>query len=158
MKINKSYLAVPILVGATAFSLTLLQQAIASSHKTSIKEVKQETRELAETLKDYSAEQRDKAIKETRKALDDIDKSIASLEDGIDRDWDKMNKAARREARQSLKELRRQRNKVAEWYGSMKNSSVEAWEHMKEGFSDAYGELYDAWKLSTEQFKSGNGE
>ena len=63
-----------------------------------------------------------------------------------------MNKAAREKARANLKALRKQRNEVAEWYGGLKASSADAWEHMKKGFSDAYKSLGDAWEKSAQEF------
>jgi hypothetical protein len=34
----------------------------------------------------------------------------------------------------------------------MKASSVDAWDHMKDGFSDAYKALADAWEKSEKEF------
>ena len=65
-----------------------------------------------------------------------------------------MNEAARKEARENLRALRKQQNQVAEWYGSMKTSSVDAWDHMKKGFSDAYKSLENAWEKSEKEFGS----
>jgi predicted RNase H-like nuclease (RuvC/YqgF family) len=120
--------------------------------QTSMEEVKKETQELIQTLKSYSAEQRDEAVQETREALEKLDKRIDALEKDIDRNWDEMDASAREQARESLKALRRQRIKLAEWYGSLKTSSMEAWEHMKKGFSEAYKALYDAWQKSEKEF------
>lgn len=80
------------------------------------------------------------------------DKRIDSLEARIDNNWDNMNKAAREKAHANLKALRKQRIKVAEWYGSLKSGSADVWEHMKKGFSDAYQALYDAWEKSEQAF------
>jgi len=63
-----------------------------SSEKTSIEEVKQETQDLIQTLKAYSADQRDEAIQETRSALKNLDKRIDALETRIDSNWDNMNR------------------------------------------------------------------
>jgi hypothetical protein len=98
--------------------------------------------------------QRDETIHKNKSALDDLDKRIDELEASIDKSWDKMNKAARENARASLKELRKQRIQVAEWYGSMKNSAGDAWKHMEKGFSDAYKSLLDAWEKSEKEFRS----
>jgi hypothetical protein len=125
-----------------------------SSDKTSIKEVKQEAQDLIRTLKAYSADQRDEAIHKTKAVLDNLDRRIDALETRIDNNWDNMNKAARKKARSSLRALRKQRTKVAEWYGSMQSSSTDAWEHMKKGFSDAYQSLYDAWEKSVKEFSA----
>jgi hypothetical protein len=72
----------------------------------------------------------------------------------VDKNWGKMNEAARKEARENLRALRKQRNQVAEWYGSMKTSSADAWGHIKTGFFDAYKALEDVWKKSEKEFGS----
>ena len=117
-------------------------------------EIKQETQELIQALSSYSAAQRDEAIQKSKSALKKLDSRIDELEARIDDNWDKMNTAARQKARDSLRALRKQRIRVAEWYGSLKNSTVNAWDHMKEGFSDAYKVLSDAWEKSEKEFGS----
>ena len=133
---------------------TSLCYAGPSSDNGSIGEVKREARDFIHALKAYSADQRDEALRKAKAALDDLDQRIDVLERRIDDNWDKMDKAARRHARDSMDALRKRRTQVAEWYGSLKNSSVDAWGHMKKGFSDAYKSLYDAWEKSEKEFGS----
>lgn len=121
---------------------------------TSIESVEQETQKLIQTLKAYSADRRDEAIKKAKTALDNLDKRIDALEISIDDNWNKMNKAARKNARTSLKSLRKQRIEVAEWYGRLTSSSNNAWGQMKTGFSDAYSAINSAWKKAKEEFES----
>ena len=128
--------------------------AATSTDKTSTEEVKQETQNFLQTLKAYTADQKDEAIRKARTALDNLDKRIDALEARVDESWDKLNKDSRQKARDSLKALRKQRNQVAEWYGVLKSSTGSAWEHMKKGFSDAYKALGDAWEKSEKEFGS----
>lgn len=135
--------------------ITPLSHAETSSDKTPVAEVKQEApdfRHYLETLNAYTVEQRDEVIHKTKAALDDQDKRIDALEASVDENWDKMDIAARENVRASLKALHKQRIKVAEWYGSLKSSTDDAWEHMKKGFSDAYRDLNDAWEKSEKEF------
>ena len=134
--------------------ITPLCYAETSTDKTSIEEVKQETQDLLQTLDAYTADQKDEAIRKTKTALDKLDKRIDTLEAHVDESWDKMDKDARKKARDSLKALRKQRNKVAEWYGSLKSSTENAWEYIKKGFSDAYKALNDAWEKSENEIGS----
>jgi len=134
--------------------ITPICYAETSTDKTSIEEVKKETQDLLQTLNAYTVEQKEEAIRKTKKALDNLDKRIDSLQARIDRNWDLMDKAARDKARSNLNALRKERTQVAEWYGSLKNSTVEAWEHMKKGFSKAYKSLNDAWEKSVKEFRS----
>lgn len=129
-----------------------------SSDKTSVEEVKKETQELLQTLNAYTVEQKDEAVHRTKEALDDLDRRIDALERDVDESWEKMDKTAREKARASLKELRRQRTQLAQWYGSLKSSTGDAWEHMKKGFSDAYKDLNDAWEKSEKEFGADRSE
>ena len=155
MKFEKAGCCVSIFFLIILFGIAPLSHAETSSEKTSIEEVKQETQDLIQTIKAYTADQRDEAIQKTKSALENLDKRIDSLETRIDNSWDNMNKAAREKARANLKYLRKQRIKVAEWYGGLKSSSVDAWEHMKKGFSDAYEAFSDAWEKAEKEFGSG---
>jgi septal ring factor EnvC (AmiA/AmiB activator) len=138
----------------TVLGIIPLCYAEASSEKTPIEDIKNETQDLLTALKSYTSDQRDEAIQKTKSALEKIDKRIDTLETRIDNNWDNMNAAARKKARDSLKTLRKQRIKVAEWYGSLKRSSIDAWEHMKKGFSDAYEAFSDAWEKAEKEFGS----
>ena len=84
--------------------------------------------------------------------MDILDRRIDELETKIADDWDQMSGAAREKTRESLKTLRKKRNDVAEKYGSLKASSTSAWEEMKQGFSEAYQDLSDAWANSVNAF------
>jgi hypothetical protein len=121
--------------------------------KTTAKEVRQETVDAAEAIKNYTADKRDEAAVKARAALVALDARIEALEVRIDKNWDKMDKAARDQARSTLKALRKQRVEVAEWYGSLQNSTASAWEHMKKGFTDAYGSLRRAWEKAEREYR-----
>ncbi|MEA3470039.1 MAG: hypothetical protein U9R57_17685 [Thermodesulfobacteriota bacterium] len=86
--------------------------------------------------------------------MESLDKRIDDLEARIDQNWDNMNKAAREKARANLKNLQKQRVKLAEWYGSLKSDSGAAWEDLKKGFSDAYDSILDAWIKAEKEFES----
>lgn len=125
-----------------------------SDDQTSMADVRKQTQELLQTLKAYTADQRDEAVQKSKAALDDLDHRIDALDAQIHADWDKMDKAAREKARRNLDALREQRARVAEWYGKMKNSSGDAWEDMKKGFSDAYQSLDEAWEKAEKEYHS----
>lgn len=125
-----------------------------TNNDTSIEDVKKETQDMLQALGAYSADKRDEAVQKAKDGMNNLDKRIDALETRIDENWDKMSDAARREARENLQALRKQRNQVAEWYGSMKTSSAAAWDQMKEGFAAAYKDLTDAWEKSKKEFNT----
>lgn len=154
MKFKKTSYCALMFMLYTLNGIAPLCYAETARGKASIEEVKKETQDLIQAVKGYTAEQRYEAIQKTKAALDNLDKRIDALETRIDTDWDKLDNAAREKARASLRVLRKQRTQAAEWYGSLKNSSADAWGHIKKGFSDAYKALYDAWEKSEKEFGS----
>ena len=141
----KKTIAVMTLIMIVTLCFMPLSYTQASNDRTTIQDVKQEAQELIAKIKGYTADQRDEASNQTEEALKKLDDRIDALETDIYNSWDKMDKNAREEAQTGLKELRKQRIELAEWYGSLKNSSVSVWEQMKKGFSDAYQAIIDTW-------------
>lgn len=149
----KSHICALMLTGILVLGVTPLSYAQTGNANTSIDEVKKETQDLLQTIGSYTADKRDEAVQKAKEGLNKLDKRIDELEARTDKNWDKMKEATRKEARENLRVLRKQRNQVAEWYGSMKTSSADAWDHMKKGFSDAYKVLEDAWEKSEKEFR-----
>lgn len=142
-----------MLVAAFAFAPTGFAQT--SSDQTTLQDVKSETADVADAIKKYSASQKDKAVESAKAALNELDASIEELEATIEQKSGKMTQAAREKARKTMRDLRRQRTRVAEWYGGMKHSSKDAWEQVKEGFSESYGALTGAWDKARKEFADG---
>jgi TolA-binding protein len=126
-----------------------------SSGKTTKEEMKQEVVDAGHAIKDYSVQERDKAVEKVKTALDDMDARIDRLETKMQEKWNQMDQSARRKAEEALKELRRRRNQVAEWYGGLKYSSSKTWDHMKKGFSDSYDALRGTWEKTEKEWDSG---
>lgn len=146
----KRYISLAALVALLGLSTIAFADGHNSS--TSIEDVKKETKELLQTISSYGSDKKDEVLKKSKKSLEKLDSRIDELESKVDNNWDKMSKEARERARSNLKALRKQRNEVAQWYGSMKSSSAEAWEHVKKGFSDSYSVLEKAWEKAQNEF------
>jgi predicted PurR-regulated permease PerM len=143
------------LVSAT---ITIVPIALAQSAGNTVKasDIKKETQELISALEQYSVEQRDKALKETKQALEKLDSRIDDLESRVDDSWDKMNEESRQKIKSNLKDLHQQRNELAEWYGSLKTSSGDAWKQIKKGFSGAYQAVSQSWEKAKDEFDKTN--
>lgn len=124
--------------------------------KTTAGEVRQEAADTAEAIKNYTADKRDEAAKKAKAGLDALDARIKALEASIDKNWEKMSKAAREQARNTQSALHKQRVEAAEWYGGLKNSTAKSWEHMKKGFSDAYKSLKSASEKAEQEYNKGD--
>jgi hypothetical protein len=150
MKKNTTLLLITVAMLSTS---PLGHAAQHENDRSSANEAKQEVADAAEGIKDYSVAKRDEAVKKAKEALASLDARIDALQERIDDNWQNMSEAAREDARATLKALRQQRLLVAEWYGGLKNSSTEAWDHMKKGFSDAYQSLRGSWQKAEKEFE-----
>ena len=114
---------------------------------------KQEAGQAFKAIENYSAAQKDEAIKKMQVALADLDDRIDHMENRSAEKWRSMSEATRKKEQAALRELKRERIKVAEWYGSMKNSSAEAWEDTKKGFLKSTDALSDAFNKAEKQLQ-----
>ena len=85
-----------------------------------------------------------------------IDQRIDRLETRVADGWQTMDQATREKARASMRTLHQQRVEVAERYGSLESSSADAWNHMKQGVSEAVSSLQEAWENSEEELSASN--
>lgn len=153
------YRAMMKAITVLALSLALAvpsQAALSPGDEASIKQVKQETRDLLQSIKSYGAAQRDEAIQEIEIAIVRLDNRVDSLQSRIDNEWDDMTAPARKQARESLDTLQQQRVELAEWYGQLKGSSAAAWDEIRRGFSRAYSDINQAWEKALNEFSADN--
>ncbi|OPL17131.1 MAG: hypothetical protein AVO38_05895 [delta proteobacterium ML8_D] len=123
-----------------------------SEDGTTLKEVRQEVKEVVEAMENYSAAQRADALEKVRVAMNDMDSRIADLEARVEKNWEQMDQAARDKAGATLKSLKKKRNELAEWYGGLQYSSVNAWQHVKKGFLESYEALSRSYDKAVKEF------
>jgi peptidoglycan hydrolase CwlO-like protein len=153
---RKSTGTLTLIAVMTLLLFTLSAQSQSTSGTVTAQDVQKETKEMINALQQYTFDQRDQAVKEINQALKKLDGQIDELESRVDSNWDNMTKAARQKYRGDLKTLRQQRIELAERYGSFKNSSINAWEQMKKGFSNAYQSMSDSWKKAIDEYNTDN--
>lgn len=130
----------------------------AASENDDAQDVKQEWHDAIETLKDYSANQRDQAVSAAKKLLATIDERIDRLERRSEDQWSQLSQDARQQRETTLRALRREREDLSEWYGGMKHSSTDAWETVKQGFVKAYDTLSNSFSRASDEFDSENSD
>ena len=135
-----------IIMASTAFA------AQATPPNTTAQDVEKKVTDAVAAIKTYAIDQRDEALQKAKIVLDDIDARINDLESRLSQKWDQMDQAARQQAASNLAALRKDRNKVAEWYGGLKHGSSQAWEDVKTGFSKSSQDLQDAFKKAYDDF------
>lgn len=126
--------------------------APSSADETTMQDVRQEMQEAARAIKNYSVSQRDEAVKQVKSTLDKIDTQVDRLQERLDSKTAQMDQAARKKARATLRALRKQRNEVAKWYGSMQHGSSEAWQDIKAGFLKSYKVLQESFDKAQKEF------
>ena len=138
-KVNLVFITVVFFAMASVFSFA----AEPSADKTTSMEVKKKVADAADSIKKYSVNERDEALKKAKTVLDDLDARIDGLESQLNEKWDQMDQLARKKAIATLTALRKQRNEISEWYGGLKHSSRNAWEDVKKGFLTSCQKLRD---------------
>lgn len=123
----------------------------ASDETPSAAEVRQKLGSAVDAIKRYSADKRDEAAQKAKAALDVLDRRMDALETDIDRNWERMDAAARARSREAMRALQDERVEVAEWYGSFKSSTASAWEETRQGFVRAYESLQRDWENTERQ-------
>jgi len=140
MKLRTLFFSVCTLAAQVVLS-PLSMAAEPESSKVTAKDVSKKADDAARAVGKYTIQQRDEAIKSAKSALDDVDARMRALDRKVDREWDQMDQAARKKAREAQSALRRERDEVAEWYGGLKHGSAESWEDVKSGFVSSYQKL-----------------
>lgn len=159
MKKPATFLLLAVLQGSALTSLAVPSDSSSNGNDTTTaKEVRRKVSDAAVAVKDFSVDKRDEAASKAKASLDDLDARIKTMEARIERDWDKMDKAARAQARDTLAALRKERVQVAEWYGALKNSTASTWHQVKKGFSDAYQSLRKSWEKADRKYGEEDGK
>lgn len=104
----------------------------------------EEARKVAEAIGDFTIEQKDAATAKALELIDFLDKKITSWENHTEENWNELRHSSQKYYRISSRKMRKFRNEVSEWYGSMKYSSRETWEDVKRGFSYSYSNTVEA--------------
>lgn len=149
MKMNQTAFATLIIA---IISILSVMPAFSADRPAEKKEVGKEVKEAVEAIKEYSVDQKDEAVKKGKAVLDHLDDHIEQLELRIKKDWDTMGDSARKTAKTSLEAIEKQRDEMAKWVGSMKQSSSGAWEDVKKGFVESYQSLSDSFDKAADKF------
>lgn len=117
---------------------------------------KQEMKEAAEAIAEYSVEQKDAATTKAKGMMSDLDKRIESLEKRLAENWDGLKQSSKEQYRETLKTLRKKRNTLSEYYGSLKHSSKDAWQEVRDGFAKSYNQLVLSWQQAETEMQQEN--
>jgi hypothetical protein len=99
-----------------------------------LENVKVETKEAAQDMKDYTFAQKDEFVKTMQVQLDALNKDIDQLSAKIDSSSD----AVKAEAKPKLQALRDQAAQLNKQLDDAKNATESTWDSVKAGFTKAY--------------------
>ena len=81
-----------------------------------------------------------------------LEKAGAKIQE-LEADAAKSSGDAKVEYEKTIKKLKEMRTDAAKKLDDLGNSSADAWDATKEGFVEAYKDLYDAYKEAVSKFK-----
>lgn len=104
-----------------------------------------------EAMGDYTINQRDTAVKETRKALAELDAEVDRLDHRVRENWKTMEDDSQQAASEALRRLKDQRNELGEKLGALQQGGEQAWDEMTNGFQQAWKGFKTAWRQADEK-------
>ncbi|MBI5386969.1 MAG: methyl-accepting chemotaxis protein [Verrucomicrobia bacterium] len=103
--------------------------------------VKQETKEAAQDMKDYTFAQKAAFVEKMQGQMAEINRDLDQLMARVEKSSD----AAKAEAKPKLQALRDQAAKLNQQLDEAKNATESTWDSVKAGFKKGYGELKDGF-------------
>jgi DUF438 domain-containing protein len=122
-----------------------------NSVNNSFEQVQKKFNDAFEAFGNYSVSQRDKAIREMKTTLDELDAEIDRMENRVRENWNSMSDEAKQATSDSLRQLKEGRNEMGETLGEMKASGEKAWGEVKAGFEGAWKQFKSAWRSADEK-------
>jgi len=105
--------------------------------------------DTTERMKSYTVEKKNEAVAYGKKLVSDLDVKIKELEGQVARD----TSATKAEAQRQLKELKARRAETSKKLDDLGRASAQSWDSVKQGFSDAYKDLQQAYGKAAASLK-----
>lgn len=115
-------------------------------------QMKKEVDEAVESIRAYSIEQRNVALRSAQKAQNQIDRGIGELQRNINARRGKMAASVQHRADATMTDLRKRRKDLSSWYDRMHHDSEQAWSDVKNGFVDSYHGVSEALRKARAEF------
>ena len=134
------------LIIAFLIAVPLTGSAIA---ETTSDELAKETKEAYEAFKAYMIDKKNDAVAHGKDLLKKTDAAVDQLQVKAD----EASGDAQKTYQESIDDLKEKRAVAAEKLDNLGNASADSWDDAKEGFTEAYEALYDAYKKAVANFK-----
>jgi len=113
------------------------------------KDVSKKTGEAVDTLKSYTVEKKNEAVKYGHKMMSAADRDLKKLERAAAEAKDD----SKAHLKQDVKDLKAARGAASKKLDEMGKASGEAWDSTKNGFADAYKDLRDGLEKAAKKLK-----
>ena len=134
------------LIIAFLIAVPLTGSAIA---ETTSDELAKETKEAYKAFKAYMIDKKNDAVAHGKDLLKKTDAAVDQLQVKAD----EASGDAQKTYQESIDDLKEKRAVAAEKLDNLGNASADSWDDAKEGFTEAYEALYDAYKKAVANFK-----
>jgi ABC-type transporter Mla subunit MlaD len=143
MILIKNTTLVVALLSVVAFTIGCKKEQTASQQ---IEKIKAETKEAAQSMKDYTYAQKAEFVEKMQTSLTDINRDLEQLSAKVE----KSAATAKAEAKPKLDALREQTAKLTKQLDEAKNAPESAWDTVKSGVRKGYDELKDGFKQASD--------
>lgn len=138
-----------ILMAFVIALLIAIPQPRSAMSQTTSSDVAQKTQEALATIKAYLVEKKNEAVQHGKELLEKTDAEIEELQ----------AKAAKTSAdtktsyKEEIEKLKQKRAAAAKKLDELGSATAASWDSAKEGFAEAYTDLYDAYREALAKFK-----
>lgn len=145
----------PIPLAMSAMCLVLSLTAVPASAKDDMSgSTSQEFSDSLHAIKSYSIEQKDAAVENGQKLIDEMDRKIEGLQRQAKAKAQDAGAETKAQWQSSLAKLHDLREAAAEKFVAMKEGTADAWDDVKDGFQDAASALSEKVQAAQDELGS----
>jgi hypothetical protein len=115
-------------------------------------DLKETFSQLTSEIAAYSFEQRDEALETAKKELKEIDAKIDALAKSAEIESQELSSDVRKQQAKLMRELKARRSQISEMTQRLSKSSAGAWNEIRDGLNNAYGDLEEALEKARAEF------
>jgi len=123
-----------------------------------LEDLKASFSELAGEIAAYTFDQRDEAVRTARKELEEIDAKIDDLAKNAEIESQELTSDVRKQQAKLMRELKARRAQISEMTERLSRSSAGAWDEIRDGLANAYGEIGQALDNARAEFAESDAE
>lgn len=148
---NMAKLSSFLLATATAWGIS-----VTSVYAESPETIKEDAVELLNSIRQYSAEQKEELVKNTQSLLARFDKKIEEAESSFDKKWDSMSESAKKKSERTLERLKKERDEAKSWLEDAKESNAKTWSSVKGNLAESLTRLRERLQDSDDSLHQSN--